>query len=317
MTVEVILPVYNPKSWVKQAIHSVINQSYQDWHLTIIDDASERSNEKNIKSHIQNYEEKITYIKLKRNVGAAGARNIAAKKSEKDYITFIDQDDRYPPDRLEKQVNAISNTDAKLLHGNILHIDESGSIIGEGRANKIRNNIDYINMGNKELAQELFDINSIRIGTVIIDRDAFLDVGCLDSTIFGGEEPEFWVRFVNHYKIAHIEEILYEKRTHKEQVGTTMKVERLQGRLIAIDKMLNEYNFLRDESDKKRRSLVRQIAKREIMNKHPKKAKRILKRELSNYSCGLKENFLLLLAHLGLIGRFSLSCYLKMFKLSL
>lgn len=73
--VEVIMPVYNPSSWVFEAIDSVLNQTYDNCFLTVIDDSSiERKYIKKLKKYLKN-EEKASFYLLKENIGAAGARN--------------------------------------------------------------------------------------------------------------------------------------------------------------------------------------------------------------------------------------------------
>ena len=312
--VEVILPLYNPSSWVISAVKSVINQTYEHCHLTIIDDASsDRTWIKNIENIVRENKNRISFFSLKNNIGAAGARNRAARITDAEYISFIDQDDMYKLGKVQKQVNILNQKDAKLVHGNIVLIDENGKILGEGSGNKIRNSTNYDQLSGVDLSRELFKISSPRIGTVMIERDAFLDVGGFDSSLFGGEEWEFWVRFSYNYDITHIKDIIYEKRVHSEQVSSTHEKERFYGRLEALTKMEKNFNFLTDLSHRKRPIFVRRISKLEIIDGNSKVAREVLKEQLKNIKPGFKDYFLLILTYLPKLNKSLLKTYLKYF----
>ena len=81
MIVDIVLPIYNPTDKVFCAIDSVINQTADNWHLIVIDDASENNLLIKITNRYKNIKDKISIIALKRNLRAAGARNYAISKS--------------------------------------------------------------------------------------------------------------------------------------------------------------------------------------------------------------------------------------------
>jgi len=100
---DVILPNYNKCDFLEEAIESVINQTFKNWHLYIIDDNSTDNSWSIIKkySHLNN----ITYIRLKKNMGPSFCRNYAMRISKSKYISFIDSDDIWKNTKLEKQIN--------------------------------------------------------------------------------------------------------------------------------------------------------------------------------------------------------------------
>lgn len=100
--VDVILPNYNKAEFLEEAINSVITQTYKNWHLYIIDDNSSDNSEKIIDkfSNLKN----ITIIKLQKNKGPSFCRNYALRISKSKYISFIDSDDSWLSDKLEKQI---------------------------------------------------------------------------------------------------------------------------------------------------------------------------------------------------------------------
>ena len=100
--VDVILPNYNKAEFLEEAINSVITQTYKNWHLYIIDDNSSDNSEEIIDkfSNLKN----VTIIKLQKNKGPSFCRNYAMRISKSKYISFIDSDDSWLNDKLEKQI---------------------------------------------------------------------------------------------------------------------------------------------------------------------------------------------------------------------
>ena len=101
--VEIILPNYNSEKYLTETINSIINQTYKNWHLTVIDDNSNIETQKILKKYI-NYPN-IKIIWLKKNKKAGFCRNLAMRKSKLEYIAFIDSDDIWEKEKLFNQLN--------------------------------------------------------------------------------------------------------------------------------------------------------------------------------------------------------------------
>ena len=102
--ISIILPVYNGENTICQAIESVLNQSYQNFQLIIVDDGSQDSTSEKCKNYLENHQ--VSYYKLK-NGGVSKARNFGIKKAKGEYITFIDSDDLYDKFFLETMTMSI------------------------------------------------------------------------------------------------------------------------------------------------------------------------------------------------------------------
>ena len=100
--VDVILPNYNKAEFLEEAINSVITQTYKNWHLYIVDDNSNDNSIKVIDKFLNL--ENVTVIKLYKNKGPSFCRNYAMRISKAKYISFIDSDDTWLSDKLEKQI---------------------------------------------------------------------------------------------------------------------------------------------------------------------------------------------------------------------
>ena len=101
--VEIVLPNYNSAPYLKETINSIINQTFENWNLTIVDGNSNDETQKILRKYINH--KKINIIFLKKNKKAGFCRNLAIRKSKSDYIAFIDSDDLWEKDKLFKQLD--------------------------------------------------------------------------------------------------------------------------------------------------------------------------------------------------------------------
>ena len=102
MFISVITPVHNSSDYIADTINSVIDQTYQNWEMILVDDFSS-DNSVEIIRMFQEKSNKIKLIQSDTNVGAAEARNIALRQAKGDYIAFLDSDDMWLPNKLERQ----------------------------------------------------------------------------------------------------------------------------------------------------------------------------------------------------------------------
>ncbi|WP_248912369.1 glycosyltransferase family 2 protein [Gelidibacter algens] len=126
--VSIITACYNSEKYISDTILSVLNQTYQNWELLLVDDFSA---DKTI-SIITNFEkrnDRIKLFQLPKNSGAAVARNRAIEEANGRFIAFLDSDDRWLPQKLEKQVSFMLDNAYSLTHTSYELIDESGNSI--------------------------------------------------------------------------------------------------------------------------------------------------------------------------------------------
>lgn len=101
--VSIITPAYNSSEYIREAIESVIAQTYKNWEMIIVDDASQ-DNTYEILNNYANKDKRIKPIFLEKNCGAAYARNKAIECAQGRYIAFLDSDDLWKKEKLEKQL---------------------------------------------------------------------------------------------------------------------------------------------------------------------------------------------------------------------
>lgn len=133
-TLSVIMPAYNSKDYIEEAVNSVLNQTFQDFELIIIDDASTDSTVKIIKKFQKKNPDKIKLIQVKNNLNCGGDKcaNEGLKVATGKYIARMDADDVAELSRFEKQINFLKDNPKIFLVGsNADVIDRNGNVIGE------------------------------------------------------------------------------------------------------------------------------------------------------------------------------------------
>ncbi|MEK4065689.1 glycosyltransferase family 2 protein [Peribacillus sp. FSL R5-0717] len=123
--VSIITPTYNSERFIRETIESVRNQSYQDWEMIIVDDCS-NDNTCNIIKTFYKEDTRIKLVMLKKNSGAAVARNTAISKAKGRFIAFLDGDDLWDPLKLEKQLDFMVKNNCAFSFTKYRIITESG-----------------------------------------------------------------------------------------------------------------------------------------------------------------------------------------------
>ena len=123
--VSIITPSYNSEQFILQAINSVINQSYINWEMIIVDDSSE-DNSKDVISSVAESESRIRTFFLDSNVGPAEARNLALRNAKGKYIAFLDSDDFWHPQKLYKQILFMQRNDIAFSYTSYQLVSEDG-----------------------------------------------------------------------------------------------------------------------------------------------------------------------------------------------
>ncbi len=108
-TIDIIIPNFNKAKYISECLDSIISQTYKNWKIYLIDDNSQ-DNSKEVLLKYQNFENIKIFI-LEKNRGPSFCRNLGIQKSDSEYIAFMDSDDFWPKDKLEKQILAMQKND--------------------------------------------------------------------------------------------------------------------------------------------------------------------------------------------------------------
>lgn len=197
--VSIITPVYNAEKFVAETIKSVQAQSYTNWEMILVDDVSSDNSEKIIKE-FQEKDNRIKYIKLKENSGAAVARNMAIENAKGRYIAFLDSDDLWKPEKLEKQIKFMNDNNYGFTFTSYELMKEDGTKLN--KLVKVPNRIDY---------DGLLKNTIIGCLTVVVDREIVGDFRM--PLLRKGQDTATWLKILKTYEYCYgINENLAEYR---------------------------------------------------------------------------------------------------------
>lgn len=205
LKVSIILPTYNRRAFIGQAIESVLAQSFQNFELIIVDDGSTDGTTDFVKPFLS---DRVQYI-YQENAGRSCARNTAINIAKGEYIAFLDSDDLYLPEKLELQVKYLDeNPGVGMIYTSAYCIDADGrSIDFTYEANKSGNIY-------KEVA--FFKPVTITLPTVMVRRQVLHVVGKFDEAMSRFEDTDMWRRIAKLYEVHAIPTATCKLRTHQE-----------------------------------------------------------------------------------------------------
>ena len=158
ISVDIILPNYNSSKHIEETLNSIVNQSFKNWKLLIVDDNSNDETKNVIKRYDLN--KKIKTIWLKKNKGAGFCRNLAMRNTKSEYIAFIDSDDIWEKEKLSKQLDFMVKNKYHFTYTNYL------SFRSEGKQDNLREIKPAKNFNFKEFTRN----TSIATSTMIIKK---------------------------------------------------------------------------------------------------------------------------------------------------
>ena len=127
--VSIIMPSYNTAKFISETIESVSVQTYPNWELIIVDDCSTDDTDAVVRPYL--VDDRIRYIKNEKNSGAAVSRNRALREAKGKWVAFLDSDDLWLPEKLEKQIEFMEKNDYHFSYTNYIEIDEESKTNGK------------------------------------------------------------------------------------------------------------------------------------------------------------------------------------------
>lgn len=228
----VVIPVFNCEKTITETLKSVLNQTFTDYEIIIINDCS-TDETLNIINNFKTNFNYITIISNMRNIGVAESRNIGVKIAKGIYIAFLDGDDIWEPEKLKKQKDVIDKTNCDLCCTSYSFIDENTHCI------KNTYNVPYY-ISYKMLLKE----NIIGCSSVVIKKHLLLKFPM--HSIYQHEDYALWLSIArNGYTIIGINEPLMKYRIHSNS-RSYKKINAAKGRLIVYLKQekLNIYKTI-------------------------------------------------------------------------
>ena len=194
--VSVIIPTFNRANLAREAIESVLSQTFQDFEIIVIDDGS-TDKTKEVLFGIQS--DKVRYI-YQTNKGPAAARNAGIRIAKGKYIAFLDSDDLWLPTKLEKQLELFEKLppEVGLVHCSVFLKKEKNLTLKQAKAR-----------GNP-LRDFLLNTDNAYLSTPasLVKRECFDKIGLFDETLRVSEDKDFCIKIAQHYKVDYVNEPL-------------------------------------------------------------------------------------------------------------
>ena len=266
-TVSVIIPLYNGSKYIKEAINSVVNQTYPDIELIVINDGSTDSSEEIVLSMEDELRKRfIKFIYLYQdNGGVAKVMNRGISLSSGDYIVSLAQDDIQEQYMIEKLISVVKEIDDEtcMVCGDAIFIDENSKKIYlkphiepekveksfEEKEGFFGSFIDFTTFGRGKPVEEFFGKyesllmgNYIPINASIIKKEALKKVGMFTEGNFI-EDWDLWLKLSKKYKFYLLKEPLLKYRWHS---SNSSKKNRTKLLISSLETLINEYNFAKE-----------------------------------------------------------------------
>ena len=207
-TVSVVMSVYNGRKFLREAIESILIQTYKDFEFIIIDDFSSDGTPRIIESYD---DPRIVYIRNEKNLGLTTNLNKGLILARGQYIARQDDDDVSASHRLEQQVNFLEqHPDVVLVGCHYYLIDQNGKLFSTC----------YAPMGDEAIKEFLKEANAFCHGAVIFRNTIVQKVGGYRQEAKYTEDYDLWLRLSEHYKLANIDVPLYSLRRATSSIST-------------------------------------------------------------------------------------------------
>jgi glycosyltransferase involved in cell wall biosynthesis len=227
-TVSVVIPAYNAAPWIAETIDSVLAQTFSDFEVIVVDDGS-TDETPNI---VSSYEDSIRYLR-KRNGGSASARNAGIRAAQGAYIAFVDADDLWMPQKLELQMDLLSNDiDLAWVYSDAFVVEEKSD-------NVLYRAGEHVSLHAGDILRPLVLHDFIPSPTPIVKREVFAVAGYFDESLRRSEDWDMWLRIAAELRASFVDQPLAKYRRHSLGKTGTIDLEyTFQSRMLIIEKAL-------------------------------------------------------------------------------
>jgi glycosyltransferase involved in cell wall biosynthesis len=203
VAVSVIIPTYNRAEVLPRSIESVLNQTFSDFELIIVDDASTDATQKVVNSY---NDDRIEYIRHSENRNGSAARNTGIRSARGEYIALLDSDDEWDPLKLEKQVSQLRSRSSEWVANYCRATTQRDSRLIEIISNILSH--DAKHEGQKEIIKGLLTLSGFIHGgsTIIAKREVVEEIGGFDESFERNQDVEFTIRLAREGKIGYVDQ---------------------------------------------------------------------------------------------------------------
>jgi len=215
--VDVIIPVFNtPHRFLTVALDSLRAQTLPDWNAWIINDASDAAYTVKLEETLRAYADPRFHYLYSDHKGPAGSRNVGIVEGKAPYVAFLDSDDCWMPELLERHVAALEgDAGIVLVHGHYEQIDADGKRCGSVPPRQGLNDLSV-----PQLFATMLRENFVATSSVVLRRSSLEQVGCFDESFPCLVDKELWLRLLNIGARFHYDpEIVFHYRVHSQNIS--------------------------------------------------------------------------------------------------
>jgi glycosyltransferase involved in cell wall biosynthesis len=241
--ITVIIPTYNRANLIGETIQSVLRQTVRDFNLIVVDDGSTD----NTGEVLKRYQDPRVRYEYRENRGVSVARNIGLKLSNTDYVTFLDSDDIYLDNSLEKFVNCLdSNKEIGFCYGQA-NIMKVGGEVYRVRKSHFYNDSTVIDPIGQ--IRELLFHKPYNVSTCAMRRSCVDAVGGFNEDLWFAEDMEFFIRLAKKYSAAYIAEPVANVRFHDKQLQNEIMPGKEKAFLSILQEVFEDPNIAHQIED--------------------------------------------------------------------
>jgi len=215
--VSVIINCYNGELYLKETIDCVFNQTYKNWEIIFWDNRSSDNSSKIVKNYT---DKRIKYFKSSEHTRLGKARNEAISHASGEWCAFLDCDDLWTIDKLQKQISMINHNNVGLVYGGI-SVFSSGikhSASWSNRMIKSKNNLTN-NLPEGEIFDKLLQYNFIPLLSAIFRRDLFNQIGGISEHMEIAEDYDLFVKLSCLTRVCAVQEVIGYYRIHEDNLS--------------------------------------------------------------------------------------------------
>ncbi|QZT36139.1 glycosyltransferase [Halosquirtibacter xylanolyticus] len=233
LLVSIIMSVYNEESeWIRKAINSILNQTYTNLEVIVVNDNIQNKVNTNLLKEIQHKDNRIQIIDNPTNFGLAKSMNIAIKASQGTYIARMDADDISSPQRIAKQVKYLEQNKEIAVLGT--QIKKFGD----------KNNVKIFPSEPDDLKTKLFFKCCISHPSVMIRKSVVIENKFFYNEDYkSAQDYDLWTRMMLNVKIANLNEVLLHYRVHNKQITHIKRKEQINNTIVSHSMMLYNSPF--------------------------------------------------------------------------
>jgi glycosyltransferase involved in cell wall biosynthesis len=268
-TVSVIIPTYNRARFLGRAIRSVLEQTYTDFELIVVDDHSDEDPT----PLVETFEDpRLHYVRHEENQGNAATRNTAIRMARGRYLAFLDDDDEWEPEKLELQIPMLDESapDEAMVYCP-RRLVQDGEVVGIDAPGK-----------EGDVLDELLPWGLMQCSAVVLKADVLEHTGMFDERLQRGVDEDLWRRIARHYRVRYLDKVLVTCHVgHDERVSRVETPKEIREDIFRWEDKLEKFRAEFEERPAGHAVVMRRLGERHIQLGELREGRRYLRKAIA------------------------------------